>query len=273
MTSMSSTRELLTTQAYANNNFLLFITNKLNSERHQHPAVQLNISLSDEAICVDNDIDQVTGHYLLIGGNQPHRISSNCSWQAVLLLADQSALAVNLQKHFLPRGEFSCVLASENMQDLRNALLSLRQISQNVSQVSQHIYTILNTLNKLAVEHPSKPNKRIVKIFNQLGEHRNVNISHAKLAAAVALSDSHLSHLFREETGMTLRSYKLWQRTLNGTNLILEGKTITEASIESGFADTAHFSRSFKQRFGISPSTLKKHAQKVFWIKDNYEPN
>lgn len=35
-------------------------------------------------------------------------------------------------------------------------------------------------------------------------------------------------------------------------------KTISEASFESGFESVSHFSRCFKQRFGITPSAIKQ---------------
>jgi AraC-like DNA-binding protein len=35
-------------------------------------------------------------------------------------------------------------------------------------------------------------------------------------------------------------------------------KTISEAAFESGFETTSHFSRSFKQRFGMAPSSIKQ---------------
>lgn len=269
MTSMSSIRELLSSRVYASSDFLLFITNKLNSSLHQHPALQLNISLSGENIGVDNDIHQFEGAAVLIGSNQPHRISSNCRWQAVLLLPQQSALACNLEKYFLPDGQFGCALAREYTQDLHNALIALMQKPQRTSKFGNDIYAILKILKNISAANQAKPNQRLVKIFNQLDKAHSINLSHTKLAAAVSLSDSHLSHLFRETTGATLRSYKLWQKTLSGANFILEGKTITEASIESGFADTAHFSRSFKRQFGILPSELKQHSQEVFWIDAN----
>jgi AraC-like DNA-binding protein len=35
------------------------------------------------------------------------------------------------------------------------------------------------------------------------------------------------------------------------------GKTVSEAAFESGFESTSHFSRSFRQRFGNSPTTIR----------------
>ena len=271
MTSTSKIRELLTSRVYASHDFLLFITNKLNSSLHQHPALQLNISLSGETIGVDNEIDQLQGTCIVIGSNQPHRISSHCRWQAVLLLAQQSSLACNLQRYFLSNGQFGCAVTNAYIEELRLALISLIQKPEHMTTLDNDIYIILKTLNNITAGTPGRPNQHVVKIFNQLDKRHSINIPHTKLAAAVSLSDSHLSHLFREETGATLRRYKLWQKTLSGANYILEGKTITEASLESGFADTAHFSRSFKRQFGILPSELKQHSQEVFWIDGDSE--
>ncbi|MGZ8525032.1 MAG: helix-turn-helix domain-containing protein, partial [Chitinophagaceae bacterium] len=35
-------------------------------------------------------------------------------------------------------------------------------------------------------------------------------------------------------------------------------KTVGEAAFESGFESPSHFSRSFKERFGISPTAVKQ---------------
>ncbi len=52
----------------------------------------------------------------------------------------------------------------------------------------------------------------------------------------------------------------LLEKRLLRANYLLgsSGKTISEAAFESGFENTSHFSRSFKQRFGISPSSVKQ---------------
>jgi AraC family transcriptional regulator, exoenzyme S synthesis regulatory protein ExsA len=50
----------------------------------------------------------------------------------------------------------------------------------------------------------------------------------------------------------------LEQRLNHAMRLLNEGrKTISETSFESGFENVSHFSRSFKQRFGVAPSAFK----------------
>jgi AraC-like DNA-binding protein len=51
----------------------------------------------------------------------------------------------------------------------------------------------------------------------------------------------------------------LMERRLNNAHHLLTnmGKTVTEAAFESGFESSSHFSRSFRQRFGNSPISIK----------------
>jgi AraC-like DNA-binding protein len=42
--------------------------------------------------------------------------------------------------------------------------------------------------------------------------------------------------------------------------LMHQNKTVSEAAFESGFQNSSHFTRSFKQRFGVLPATLKSSA-------------
>ncbi len=51
----------------------------------------------------------------------------------------------------------------------------------------------------------------------------------------------------------------LMEKRLNHAMLLLSnmGKTVAEAAFESGFESPSHFSNSFRQRFGVSPGSLK----------------
>lgn len=52
----------------------------------------------------------------------------------------------------------------------------------------------------------------------------------------------------------------LQEKRLNHARLLLSGggKSIGDAAFESGFESTSHFSRSFKEQFGISPSEVSR---------------
>jgi AraC-like DNA-binding protein len=60
---------------------------------------------------------------------------------------------------------------------------------------------------------------------------------------------------FSDATGTSLRAYRLWARLVVGIQAIAAGANITAAAHEAGFADGAHFSRTFQRQFGLAPVT------------------
>jgi AraC family transcriptional regulator len=78
----------------------------------------------------------------------------------------------------------------------------------------------------------------------------------AELAAAVGLSPSRFAHLFRAHTGLPVRRYLLWLRLGDALQQLTQGVSLTTAAHAAGFADSAHFSRTFRAMLGITPSAL-----------------
>ena len=82
------------------------------------------------------------------------------------------------------------------------------------------------------------------------------------LAARAGLSPSRFLHLFKAETGVPLRRYRIWNRM--GAPRFApcgEGASLTEAAHAAGFASSAHFSSAFRDMFGMMPSELAKALQ------------
>jgi AraC-like DNA-binding protein len=82
------------------------------------------------------------------------------------------------------------------------------------------------------------------------------------LAARAGLSPSRFLHLFKAETGVPLRRYRIWNRIGAAVRANGEGASLTEAAHAAGFASSAHFSSAFRDMFGMMPSDLAK-AMKV----------
>lgn len=79
----------------------------------------------------------------------------------------------------------------------------------------------------------------------------------ARTAATIAcLSESRFSHLFVEQVGLQFRTYVLWRRLSIAVDRMAAGASLTSAAHEAGFADSAHFSRTFLRMFGIPASVL-----------------
>ena len=76
------------------------------------------------------------------------------------------------------------------------------------------------------------------------------------IAAALGLSRSYLHQVFRSE-GSTLARY-VWEQRLVACERSLRDprhadRSITDIAYGHGFNDAAHFSRSFRRRFGVAP--------------------
>lgn len=82
-----------------------------------------------------------------------------------------------------------------------------------------------------------------------------------RIAQALGLSTSYLHKLFRDDAHTLERS--IWSQRLDACESALAdtrsaGRTITEIAYAAGFSDAAHFSRSFQQRFGMTPRAYRK---------------
>lgn len=80
------------------------------------------------------------------------------------------------------------------------------------------------------------------------------NLSVENLAESVNLSPSRLIHLSQQELGLSLRRYRLLERMRRSALEIHAGKNLTATALELGFATPSHFSSSFRNMFGLTPS-------------------
>lgn len=104
---------------------------------------------------------------------------------------------------------------------------------------------------------------RVRKVLRLIREQLPENPTVAALASEVKLSPDRLMHLFKEQLGMPMRRYFLWQRLRMAAFSLRDGGSLTDAAHAAGFADSAHLSRTFKASFGITPSQVFGHSSSV----------
>ncbi|MEO0525998.1 MAG: AraC family transcriptional regulator, partial [Bacteroidota bacterium] len=77
-----------------------------------------------------------------------------------------------------------------------------------------------------------------------------------ELSSKVFLSKSRLSHLFTAHMGVSLKKYLVWNNLKRAIDQYLSDQSnLTEVSLQNGFFDQAHLSRSFKKVLGVRPSS------------------
>jgi AraC-like DNA-binding protein len=84
----------------------------------------------------------------------------------------------------------------------------------------------------------------------------------AGLARAASLSPSHLSRIFKQQTGVSISRFRNQQRLQRFLRLYGRGQRTTAlaAALEAGFGSYAQFHRVFREQTGRSPSALRAAA-------------
>lgn len=86
------------------------------------------------------------------------------------------------------------------------------------------------------------------------------------LAAQVALSPFYFHRLFKSAVGYTVEEYIRLRRLARSTELIRAGTAITAAAMECGFESPSHFSSSFRDTYGMTPSEFQSAKPPLFHV-------
>jgi AraC-like DNA-binding protein len=95
--------------------------------------------------------------------------------------------------------------------------------------------------------------ERVYRIINYLHKNYTEEISLDRLAKKFYINKFYLCTLFKSITGLSPAQYLLNCRILKAKNLLLRNYSVGEVCDLSGYNNMSHFSRSFKQRTGMSP--------------------
>lgn len=120
----------------------------------------------------------------------------------------------------------------------------------------------LNSLREilmlLSMGQNQKLDPRIVETMHYLSTHMRDVIHIEELSKAIGLSPSRLSHLFKEQTGLSIID-SVNQMRIQQAALLLEhtNRSASEVAYEVGFHNYNHFINQFRKWFGTNPSGFR----------------
>ena len=86
----------------------------------------------------------------------------------------------------------------------------------------------------------------------------DTNLGLADVAASVGCSPYHLARLFRDETGLSLRQYRLRVRLAQAMQRLADGdENLSAMAIDLGFSHHSHLTESFRRLVGVSPREVR----------------
>ena len=104
-----------------------------------------------------------------------------------------------------------------------------------------------------------KVERTIRKACLYLRDNTNSNVNTEMLANDLNVGYSYFRRMFKKYTGLSPNQYHLGLRIQKSKELILySDKSIKEIALELGFESIHYFSRIFKNKEGVSPSSLRR---------------
>jgi AraC-like DNA-binding protein len=104
---------------------------------------------------------------------------------------------------------------------------------------------------------PLRPmDPRIARALARLEQPEGATLSAQCLADEQNLSFSRFVHLFSAEVGVPLRTFRSWKRARHWLRYVTRDAKLTEMALHTGYPDSAHFSRSIRQVFGLQPKEV-----------------
>ncbi|MBV61627.1 MAG: hypothetical protein CMH65_10030 [Nevskiales bacterium] len=137
----------------------------------------------------------------------------------------------------------------------------------DVQQVRKLTGTLIHAVGQqLGATEDVQLDDRIRRVANRLRQQSEPQVCLSELAELAGLSPSHLMHLFREQLGLSMRNFLLWQKMRQALRRIVLGEPLTQVAHQCGFADSAHLTRTFQAFYAIRPSLLRdrNYVQAVY---------
>lgn len=165
--------------------------------------------------------------------------------------------------HLLQAQEFAPLLKSlfEQMTQeyAQKAPLHEKMLTLCLNQILITLYRI-NPALFLSQNH--RGNAMVKEIQSRLEEQYGHPITLNDLANDYHISPSHLSHLFKKITGYSIMEYlQVCRLSAAKKALSSSDQSIKEIVSKCGFGDESNFSRMFKERTGMTPTSFRKKYQ------------
>lgn len=217
----------------------------LNTESHSHPVVEFMVATQGtfRLTTADQTSDHLT--FAIIDKNVEHQVMApDCIAHIVMVESYNDALGELLTEKGL---SFNAGVCLGQVPDPKSLLEKVAQIAEQGKLKTPKDPRVQQCLN--LIEAGDMEYKTLL----------------SSLTDKVHLSESRLSHLFKGHIGVSPKKYLVWQKLRNTIQLVLTKQmSLTEASLQAGFFDQAHFSNAFKQVLGVSPSSA--YNSRIFQV-------
>ncbi|MGD1863205.1 MAG: AraC family ligand binding domain-containing protein [Phormidesmis sp.] len=133
---------------------------------------------------------------------------------------------------------------------------------------SRFLWGLAQLIQGYASDRPTahtlgKEHSAVQQIQDYLQSQYTENISLKELAALVDLKPLRLLRTFRKHVGLPPHAYLNHVRIQQAKQLLINGWSITDTAVETGFTDQSHLHRHFKKMIGVTPGQYARACKNV----------
>jgi AraC-like DNA-binding protein len=172
----------------------------------------------------------------------------------------QHELGVSSDGHFIPYASIQSL-----DQALFNGLIQLYATLRDPQADTLHkqsaaveYFTLLQqTLAPAPTQPHAEPLQQLSRAADYIAEHCTEALRLEDICQAAELSPSYLIRTFKQHYGMTPHAYLLNRRIQRSQHWLRQGLDLAEIALAAGFADQAHFQRTFKRQLAATPGQYR----------------
>ncbi|USH03376.1 helix-turn-helix domain-containing protein [Grimontia kaedaensis] len=150
---------------------------------------------------------------------------------------------------------------------------SAKRFSSGSSSILPELEPAPVTLNPLAVTEPvsngvdKEAEEWRERVLLEIGSHfHDPEYSTALLAKALFISERSLQRRFKLELGNTFKEVLIATRLENAKRMLCQGDKITDVSVACGFNEPSYFTKSFKLKYGVTPSQFRDTCSNEYHV-------
>lgn len=233
-------------------NFGLFVGILTTNEFHKHYALQISVSVDSEMEITQKGELETLGDSFCIPSKIEHKLISEDT-QLTILINPLSPLG-----HYLQLKHDKSNITPLDTELSKRLKTTLTNFKMNQIRFEEFCLLITNHLTEYKcsceVENHSGDD-RIIKALEFFEENFDNVYRLEEIAEITYLSPSRFLHLFKDKTGLSFRRYQLWNKIIKSLPHLAK-KSITNTAHTFGFTDSSHYTRTFKETFGVTPKFM-----------------
>lgn len=151
----------------------------------------------------------------------------------------------------------------QSMNELRSSLSNDERFEENslfLIELFRSLKQLWNKLEDHGAAFPSRrKNHQVENILSWIESHYMAPFRLDDLSKALHVSPYHLSHLFKEATGVSITDYIAARRIHHAVRLLTtSAKSISMIAEEVGLTNSSYFCKLFKTNMGVTPHQYRK---------------